>query len=42
VLLGPYRSIEWVLLDPLPGRLAKEDTQANLVGRERFLERLSG
>jgi hypothetical protein len=40
LLLRPYAGIEWVLFDPLPGRLSAGDAPANLMGRERFLDYL--
>ena len=39
-LLGPYVGIEWVLLDPLPGYLAAENTPTNLTRWEDFLSYL--
>jgi hypothetical protein len=41
-LLGPYRSIEWVLLDPLPGCLAAGDTPTNPTRWEDFVDYLLG
>ena len=42
LLLGPYAGIEWVLLDPLPGRLAAGDTPTNLMRWESFIDYLLG
>ncbi len=43
LLLGPYRDIEWVLLDPSSGvRLTEEGNQANLMSREDFIGYLLG
>jgi hypothetical protein len=41
-LLGPYMSIEWVLLDPLPGCLAAGDTPTNPTRWEDFVDYLLG
>lgn len=41
LLLGPCESTEWVLSDPQPGmRFAEGSKQANLVSRQRFVNRL--
>jgi hypothetical protein len=41
LLLGPYEGLDWVLLDPQPGRRFSEDsTQADLVSRKRFVNQL--
>lgn len=41
LLLGPYESIEWVLYDPPLGkRFVAGSTQADLMSREHFIERL--
>ena len=41
LLFGPYKNVEWVLFDPLPGRrLEEEAAGANLVSRERFVNYL--
>ena len=41
LLFGPYKNVEWVLFDPLPGRpLEVEAAGANLVSRERFVNYL--
>lgn len=41
LLLGPYESIEWVLLFPQPGmRVAEGRMQAGLASRERFVKQL--
>ncbi len=41
LLLGPYESLDWVLLDPQPGmRFAEGSTQADLASRERFMHQL--
>lgn len=41
LLFGPYKDIDWVLFDPLPGRRLEEETAgANLVSRERFVNYL--
>jgi hypothetical protein len=42
LLLGPYKGIDWVLLDPLAGYLKTGGAQANLTSRERFVEHLLG
>ena len=43
LLLGPYKSIKWVLLDPSPeGSFVEGDTQANLMRREHFVDHLLG
>ena len=43
LLLGPYKDIEWVLLDPSSRvRLTEEGNQANLMGREDFIDYLLG
>ena len=42
LLLGPYASTEWVLLDPLPGRLAAGDAPTNLMRWESFVDYLLG
>ena len=39
LLFGPYRDVEWVLFDPLPGRLLKAAVaEADLVSRDRFMD----
>lgn len=41
LLLGPYESLDWVLVDPQSGmRFAEDSMQANLVSRERFVDHL--
>lgn len=41
LLFGPYRDVEWVLFDPLPGRLQREAVAgADLVSRQRFVDSL--
>ena len=41
LLLGPYEGLDWVLLDPQPGRrFAEGSAQADLVSRERFMNQL--
>jgi hypothetical protein len=41
LLLGHYEGLDWVLLDPQPGRrYAEYSTQAELVSRERFVNQL--
>lgn len=41
LLFGPYKDVEWVLFDPLPGRpLEEEAAGSNLVSRERFVNYL--
>jgi len=41
LLLGPYESFDWVLLDPQPGmRFAQGSMQADLRSRERFVDQL--
>jgi hypothetical protein len=41
LLLGPYEGLDWVLLDPQPGRrFAEGSTQADLVSRKRFVNQL--
>ena len=42
LLLGPYADIDWVLLDPLPGRFAPVDTPTNLAQWEDFVDDLLG
>ena len=42
LLLGPYKSIEWVLLDPFRGSLTARSVQTTLMNRERFLDHLLG
>jgi hypothetical protein len=43
LLLGPYKAIKWVLFDPSPeGSLVERETEANLIRRERFVDRLLG
>ena len=42
LLLGPYVDIDWVLLDPLPGRFAPVDTPTNLAQWEDFVDDLLG
>lgn len=43
LLFGPYESLEWVLLDPLPGCLtAGGGSSADLMSRVRFVDRLVG
>lgn len=41
-LLGPYMGTEWVLLDPLPGYSAAEDTPTNRTRWEDFVDYLLG
>jgi hypothetical protein len=41
LLLGPYEGLDWVLLDPQPGRrFAEGSKQADLLSRERFVNQL--
>lgn len=40
LLCGLYAGIDWVQLDPLPEHLAAEDTPANLMRREDFVDYL--
>lgn len=40
LLFRSYEGIEWVLLDPLPGRLSAGNTPANFMGRECFIDYL--
>ena len=40
LLLGPYKGIEWVLLDPLPGNLTAGGAQTNLMSKQRFVDYL--
>jgi hypothetical protein len=43
LLFGPYRDVDWVLLDPRPGRLREDlDAGTNLLGRGRFVDQLLG
>lgn len=43
LLFGPYRDVEWVLFDPLPGPRPEEGaTEANLVDRTSFVDYLLG
>ena len=43
LLFGPYRDVEWVLLDPLHGGSPEGTTdEARLIDRERFVDRLLG
>ena len=42
LLLGPYASTEWVLLDPLPGHLIEGDPPLNLICYESFVDYLLG
>jgi hypothetical protein len=42
LLLGPYKSIKWVLLDPFRGSLTAGSVQTTLMNRERFVDHLLG
>ena len=42
LLLGPYSDIDWILLDPLPGRFAPVDTPTNLALWHNFVDALLG
>jgi hypothetical protein len=40
LLLGPYKSIEWVVLDPFPRSLTAGSVQTTLMNREPFVDHL--
>jgi hypothetical protein len=42
LLLGPYASIDWVLIDPFSGGHSAEDASENLIPWERFVDQLLG
>ncbi len=42
LLFGPYKDVDWVLFDPLPGRRLEEAAETNLVSRGRFVDYLLG
>ena len=42
LLLGLYKALDWVLLDPLPAHLVSGETPSNLARRENFVNYLLG